>query len=255
MILKEFKADLHIHTCLSPCADLTMLPTAIVKQAKLQNLDIVGICDHNSAENVTAVKKAGEREGLQVLGGLEITSREEVHTLAFFDDDTTLREMQNIIYKNLSGENDEDFFGEQVIVDEYDRPIDLNSKLLIGATSLPVDEIVKLIHGLGGLAIASHIDRESFSIIGQLGFIPEQLPLDALELSPNYESSKIANYESYGFPLVTSSDAHFLSDIGKNITTFFLNAPSFSEVAMAIHGIEGRKVGGRLKTQDPRLKS
>ena len=74
-MLREFKADLHIHTCLSPCAELTMLPTAIVKHAKRQGLDIIGISDHNSAENVNAVKKAGEKEDLLVLGGFEITSQ------------------------------------------------------------------------------------------------------------------------------------------------------------------------------------
>ena len=155
MVLKEFRADLHIHTCLSPCANLTMLPTAIVKRAKMQNLDIIGICDHNSAENVTAVKKAGEREGLQVLGGLEITSREEVHILALFDLGSApayaggarrrrdaLWEMQDIVYKNLSGENDEDIFGMQLIVDEHDTPMDLKNRLRIGATTIAVDEVV-----------------------------------------------------------------------------------------------------------------
>jgi PHP family Zn ribbon phosphoesterase len=242
MMLREFKADLHIHTCLSPCADLAMLPTTIVRQAKMQNLDMIGICDHNSAENVLAVKKAGAREGLRVLGGMEITSREEVHVLALFDDDLATGEMQNVVHENLSGENDEDFFGEQVIVDENDRPVALSDKLLIGATDLSIDEIVRLVHSLKGIAIASHIDRESFSIIGQLGFIPEGLDLDALEVSPNCESNEIADYKSYGFPLVTSSDAHFLTDIGKASTTFLLDTATFQEVVMAFHGVEGRHV-------------
>lgn len=242
MKLREFKADLHIHTCLSPCAELTMLPTAIVKQAKMQDLDIIGICDHNAAENVNAVKKAGEKRGLQVLGGMEITSSEEVHILGFFGDDAAIWEMQDIVSKNLAGENDEDVFGMQLVVDEYDTPTELNDRLLIGATSLTVDEIVESIHRLGGLAIASHIDREAFSIIGQLGFIPEELPLDALELSSNCKSSEIDIYRGYGFPLVTFSDAHFPADIGKISTTFFLNAPSFSEIKMAFQGIEGREV-------------
>lgn len=242
MTLKEFKVDLHIHTCLSPCADLTMLPTAIIKKAKIQNLDIIGVCDHNSAENVSAVKKAGEREGIQVLGGMEITSREEVHIMCFFNDNTDLEEMQKSVYENLYGENNENTFGEQLIVDENDNIISVNDKLLIGATLFGVDKIVKLIRKLGGLAIASHIDRESFGIIGQLGFIPQGLSLDALELSPNYQVSKTEGYKSMGYPLVSFSDAHFLSAIGKTFTTFFMNATSFSEVKMALHGIEGRKV-------------
>ena len=242
MMLREFRFDLHIHTCLSPCADLEMLPTVIIEHAKMKNLAGIGICDHNSTENVSAVKKAGEREGIQVLGGIEITSNEEVHIMAFFDDDTALKEMQHIIYKNLSGVNDEKFFGEQLIVDEFDNILGSNERLLIGSTSLSINEIVEFIHGLDGIAVASHIDRETFSIIGQLGFIPEELSLDALELSSNYDYGKNQDYKSHGLPLVTSSDAHFASDIGKTSTTFLLNTPSFSEILMAFQGIEGREV-------------
>lgn len=234
--------DLHIHTCLSPCAQSDMLPTTIIKQARDKNLDVIGICDHNSAENVLAVKKAGEKEGVQVLGGMEMSSSEEVHILAFFDDDGALLEMQNIVYENLFGENDEKYFGEQLIVDEYDKIIASTNKLLIGSTNLGIDRIVELVHSLGGLAVASHVDRESFSIITQLGFIPKELPLDALELSWRCELSEVNNYESYGLPLVKSSDAHFLSDIGKAVTTFSLSAPSFSEVVMAFQNVEGRTV-------------
>ncbi len=234
--------DLHIHTCLSPCAQSEMLPTTIIKQARDKKLDVVGICDHNSAENVSAVRKAGQRQGVQVLGGMEICSSEEVHVLAFFADDDTLLEMQNIVYKNLSGENDEDYFGEQLIADEHDRVVGSTTKLLIGSTSLGIDKIVELVHSLGGVAIASHVDRDSFSIIAQLGFIPEELPLDALELSWRCESSEVNNYKSYGLPLVRSSDAHFLSDVGKVVTTFLLSTPSLPEIAMAFHGVDGRVV-------------
>lgn len=240
-MLREFKVDLHIHSCLSPCADLTMLPSAIVKEAKKQNLDIIGICDHNCAENFSAVNKVGEKAGIRVFGGMEITSREEVHIMGFFSDNTQLEKMQNIVYENLSGENIEDVFGEQVVVDEYDRVLGLNKRLLIGATRLSVDEIVKSIHNLGGIAIAAHIDKEVFSIISQLGFIPQGLDLDALELSPHYESRKLKNYKDYGLPLLVFSDAHFLSDIGRTRSTFFLNTPSFSEIIMALGGIEGRR--------------
>ena len=234
--------DLHIHTCLSPCAEPEMLPVAIIKRAKEEKLDAIGICDHNSAENVGAIKKTGQREGVQVLGGMEICSSEEIHILAFFDNDDALLKMQDIVYENLSGENDEKYFGEQLIVDENDKVAGSTKKLLIGSISLGIGAIVGQVHSLGGLAIASHVDRESFSIISQLGFIPEELPLDALELSKRCEPKEVDNYKSYGLPLIKSSDAHFLSDVGKAVTTFLLNNPSFSEVAMAFQGIEGRAV-------------
>ena len=241
MMLKEYKMDLHIHTCLSPCAQPEMLPTAIVRRAKERGLDCIAICDHNSAENVSAVRKAGTKHGVQVLGGMEICSSEEVHILVFFDDDEALLKMQEIVHENLPGVNDEKYFGQQQIADENDEVIGSTSKLLIGSTSLSVNDIVRLTGDMGGLAVASHIDRESFSIIGQLGFIPGQLPLDGVEVSWRCQPDQIAAYKNeYGFPIVKSSDAHFLEDIGKVRTTFLLESPSFSEVAMAFRQIKGR---------------
>jgi len=243
-MLKKIKADLHIHTCLSPCGDMSMMPTVIVEKAKLKGLDVIGICDHNSSENVAAVMKAGEKYNLKVLGGMEVTSKEEVHVLALFDEDKKLSELQKIVYENLEGVNDEEFFGYQLIVDENNEIVDLNKKLLIGATDLTVDAIVELIHSLNGLAIASHVDRERFSLIGQLGFVPEGLELDGLELSPGYmsEKKKLDFPMSAGFPLVTFSDAHYIDDIGKTSTTFLLEDITVSELKQALKNKNGRSI-------------
>ncbi len=243
-MLKEIKADLHIHTCLSPCGDASMTPTAIIEKARSKGLDVIGICDHNSSENVAAVMKAGEKNNLKVLGGMEVTSKEEVHVLALFDEDKKLSELQQIVYENLKGKNDEELFGYQLIVDEQDEIIDLNKKLLIGATDLTVDRIVELIHSLNGLAIASHVDRERFSLIGQLGFVPEGLELDGLELSPRYmsEKKKLEFPMSSGFPLVTFSDAHYIDDIGKTSTVFLLDDITVIELKKALKNKDGRSI-------------
>jgi len=247
-MLREFKADLHIHTSLSPCADEEMFPQDIIRQAKMNDLDIVGICDHNSAENVLAAKKIGQREDLAVIGGIEATSQEEVHILAFFDNIKELFEFQEIIYKKLPGVNNEKVFGRQLVIDENNKVVGTSKRLLIGATLLSLQEIVQAIHSLGGLTIASHIDRESYSIIAQLGFIPEGLLLDALELSPNYKSKTVwvagkkVDPEIYGFSLVTFSDAHFLKDIGKSFTIFLMEEVSIDEIKKALSGEDGRKV-------------
>lgn len=243
-MLKRFRADLHIHTCLSPCGSLEMLPTRIVEKAKLEGLDLIGICDHNSSENVAAVKKIGERENLKVLGGMEVTSKEEVHILALFDEDEDLLELKRIVYENLHGVNDEQLFGEQLVADEQDEILNVNTKLLIGATELSIDKIVEIAHSLRGLVIASHVDRERFGIIGQLGFIPDELALDALEVSPIFNSGKAElNFsQAPGFPLVTFSDAHFLEDIGKGSTTFLIKEPKVYEIKKALLDKDGRKI-------------
>lgn len=241
MPLKEFKADLHIHTCLSACADASMLPGQIIRRAKSKSLEIIGICDHNSAENVLAVQMAARESGILVLGGMEISSQEEVHLLGLFSDNHSLRRMQEIIYKNLPAEIKRDHSGEQLIADEHDKIIGVSSKLLIAAVNLSLEKIVVLIKSLGGLAIASHIDRKAFGLIGQIGFIPEGLELDALEVTADCPASQIDEYKKYGCGIIRSSDAHFLQDIGSAATVFSLSAPEFSEIDLALHGGQGRK--------------
>ena len=235
--MRKIRADLHLHTCLSPCADNQMQATVIVKQAKKVGLDMIGICDHNSAENVTAVVKAGVREGLPVIPGIEITSCEEVHILGLFNTEQDLMHLQDMVYDNLSGENREQFFGPQTVVDEWDHVLGTNHRLLIGATALTVEQIVKAIHNRSGLAIASHVDRERFSLIGQLGFIPKGLGLDALEVST---PSSIK--QGYDYPVVTFSDAHFLEDIGKSYTCFMIEDVSVDEIKKALHNEMGRRI-------------
>ena len=244
--MKAFKADLHIHSCLSPCADLDMSPRAIVETSLERGLEIIAVCDHNSAENVGAAIRAGAQKGLRVLPGIEINSSEEVHTLALFDSEKQALAMQELIYRHLQGTNRPELFGDQVVANEFDEVEGFNDRLLIGATQLALNHVVKEVHRLGGLSIASHVDRPSFSILGQLGFIPPEIDLDGLELSrhlsPDGATSKLP--EVSGFTLVTFSDAHFLDDIGRPATSFLLEAPSLTEIRMALREESGRKVVG-----------
>jgi PHP family Zn ribbon phosphoesterase len=243
-MLKVFRADLHLHTCLSPCADEEMIPLAIVNRAKKKGLDVIGICDHNSIRNIMAVRRAGWQEGLAVIGGIEVTTTEEVHILALFDQHSKLDRMQQLIDQNLRGENNPELFGEQFVCDENGSVIGQEMKLLIGATDLSVEDVVKNIQNLGGLAIASHIDRERFSLISQLGFIPEGLQIDGLEVSPLHSVSQAAEKlpQIRDYPLVSFSDAHRLEEIGSSFTTFTGVSPCVRELGKALVGKDGREV-------------
>jgi predicted metal-dependent phosphoesterase TrpH len=214
-----------------------MRPTAIVKRAREAGLDMIGICDHNSVENVAAVSTAGAREGLAVIGGMEITSREEVHMLGLFKSEQDGLRLQDLVYENLPGENDEQAFGEQAVCDEWDNPVRENHRLLIGATTLSLERLVNAIHEYGGLAIASHVDRERFSLIGQLGFIPKGLGLDAVEVSKPPSAG-----QEYDYPVVVFSDAHFLEDIGSNCTDFVIEDMSLDEIGKALHSHMRRRI-------------
>lgn len=243
MMLQCFYADLHIHTCLSPCGDLLMSPKRVVEKAVENNIDIIAICDHNSAENVRAAINVGVDYKITILAGMEITSVEEAHILALFDNVEAVLDLQKKVYENLAGENNEDVFGEQIIANEFDEVEGYNKRLLIGATALTIKTLVDEIHKRNGLAIAAHVDRQAFSIIGQLGFIPPDLELDALEISANINRSRAVERfpEINKFPLITSSDAHFLQDIGKVKTSFLLEEPTLNEIKKALIVEDGRK--------------
>ncbi len=242
--MKRFRGDLHIHTCLSPCSDLEMSPRTIVEKSLEKGLDLIAVCDHNSAENVGAVLRAGAKRGLYVLPGMEINSLEEVHTLAIFDSEKQAFSMQEIVYKNLDGTNRPDLFGDQIVANEHDEVEGYNDRMLIGATKLRLEEIVREVHRLGGLSIASHVDRPSYSLLSQLGFIPQDLDLDALEVSSNVRRDYFAGREREigDLPVITSSDAHFKRDIGKVHTTFYVEIPSVDEIRMAFKKERGRRV-------------
>lgn len=179
-----------------------------------------------------------------VLPGIEVASKEEVHICALFEDVDDALNMQSLIYDNLEGENNEDAFGMQVVANAEDEVLGFNRKLLIGATSLSVEMVVDSIHFFNGLAIAAHIDRERFGIIGQLGFIPPNLRLDALEISPKMkmEEAQVRFSEYQKFPFLCSSDAHYLNDIGKGATTFLLADTTFEELRIALKGEGDRKI-------------
>jgi len=214
-----------------------MSPPMVVRQALERGLDLIAICDHNSAENVTAVGRAAEGTGLAVVAGMEITSREEVHVVGLFEDDCAAHTAQELVYRHLQGENDPDVFGEQLVMDHRGRVLRHNPKLLIGSTDLALEKVVEIIHEAGGLAIAAHIDRPSFSLLSQLGFIPEDLELDGVEVCQE-EAPTLPK----GLAVLRSSDAHRLEEIGARRTHFLVEQAAHAAVRMALKSVGGRRI-------------
>lgn len=240
--------DLHVHTCLSPCGDLDMHPSGLVGAASAAGLDAVAVCDHNSARNLAATERAAARAGLTVLAGMEIASEEEVHVLALLPDVAAAEGLQKRVYADLPGHNHAEVFGDQVVADEDGEVLDFDQHLLIGATRWSLDQVVRAIHDAGGLAIAAHVDRERFGLIGQLGFVPPSLPLDAIEVSRRLPLPIARQtFGALGLPILTSSDAHQPDEIGAAVTLMLLERPDHQEVRQALQGANGRAVlgGGR----------
>jgi len=240
-----YRADLHIHTVLSPCGDLEMSPAKIIEKAREKGLDIIGITDHNTTRHCKLISKLAKPAGIFVLMGAEITTREEVHCLSFFENDDQLSEFQLYLEEHLPPiPNNTEKFGYQVVVDEDEQIIDEIGYLLISALDQSIDQVEKKVHALGGIFIPAHIDRPSYSITSQLGFIPDQLPIDGIEISANCKVQSVIPLlgKQTGTSVIRSSDAHYVEDIGRAVTLFEMEHRTFSEIKMALQGTLGRKV-------------
>lgn len=244
-MLNPFKADLHIHTVLSPCGDLEMSPSAIVDRALWRGLDMIAISDHNTTRQVKVAQKIGRERGLFVLGGVEVTSQEETHCLCFFPDDDALDAFQDFLDAHLPPiPNDEDRFGYQLIVDENDEIVGEEQYHLLNAIDVDIDGIYDKVHRIGGLFIPAHINKGTTSLMSQLGFVPPDLRADGLEINFRTTKEEILKKFAYlkRFSFITDSDAHFIDNVGDVYNVITMEHRSFDEFARALRGEDGRSI-------------
>lgn len=242
LLLNTFRAELHIHTVLSPCADVEMIPPLIVQTAINKGISIIAITDHNQSANAQAVIEAAKGTSLAVFPGMELQTAEEVHCLCIFDDISQLQVLQNLVDKNLPEiSNNVSVFGEQFIVDSTGDFLARDDRLLINSTHLSIDEACNLVNELGGLFIPAHVNREAFGLISHLGFVPPNLEIHALEISSQLSiADAYKNFpQLQGYHLIQSGDAHYLEDF-LGVNYFRLESPSIDEIKKAFGEIGAR---------------
>ncbi len=241
--MRQFAADLHIHTALSPCASDEMTPPAIVAAAITKGLAMIAICDHNTTANTGATREAA-RDALCVLAGMELTTAEEVHVLGIFPNDEMAGRAGQAVREALPNADESYYrkFGRQLRMDAHGGITGIEPKMLAAASPLDLSEAVELIRKHGGLAIASHVDRPSYSVISQLGMFPPDVRFDAVEVSRHAPpGSAKRTVVPPNITVVTSSDSHFLEDIGACRTLLDIQEPTFSELGKALAHEAGRR--------------
>lgn len=237
--MNRYRADLHIHTCLSPCGSLEMSPEVIVETALARGLDVVAITDHNSTLQCPEVQALGREAGLMVIAGAEVTTREEAHCLALFGDDDARAAFQHYLEAHLPPiPNDPDRFGDQVWVNRRNEIIGEAPWLLISALDQGVNQVAACVKKLGGLFVAAHVERPSFSLISQLGFIAPGTPIDAVEYADaNRFAALLAKYKYLsGYTCYTASDAHYPDQIGSKCSVWQTSALLFPNLRKAYAG-------------------
>jgi len=237
----EFAVDFHIHSALSPCGDEDMTPGNIVNMSLLKGLDIIAVTDHNSCANLPAVMELARENGLMVIPGMEVQSKEEVHIVCLFKRLESAMKFAEIVYNSLPDiVNNEDVFGRQLIFNSKDEIIGKEDKLLLSSTVLSVNDIFVLVRGLGGICIPAHVDRPGFSIIANLGFIPPNLRVKTIEISKRTApEAALKKYPLLGkFQYIVSSDAHYLQDISEREFFIELDCLSVSELFEKLDRVE-----------------
>ena len=233
--MRAFRADLHIHSLLSPCGSLEMTPREIISRAMSKGLDMIAVADHNSTWHCELTVALGVEAGLTVLRAAEVTSAEDVHSLVILPDAATTLSFQEWIDSRCSHmPHNPDIFGDQVVIDREERIVREIDYFLPGALNASIDEVEEAAHRLGAIFIPAHIDRPAMSILGQLGFIPDDLYIDAVEV--------VGKIGDLLYPAIRNSDAHLPEHIGRRYTEYMLEAPSFRELAMALRGEGGRHI-------------
>ena len=219
--------DLHIHSCLSPCGDEDMLPSNIVGMAALKELDVIAVTDHNSCGNCPAVMKLAEAYGVTAIPGMELTTEEEVHVVCLFPELDNAMEFDKYVHQCMMPfPNDEEGFGRQLFVDEYDNIISKEPYLLINATSIDFESVHGLVTKYGGIMIPAHIDKSSTSLLSNLGFIPPDSKFTCAEVKHIGFMDKILDANPYlkSCNIIHDSDAHYLEHIHE--PEFFIEAES-----------------------------
>ncbi len=243
--MKEFRVDLHLHTCLSPCGSLEMSPQRIVETALERGLDAIAVTDHNSTLQCPEILALGEERGPMVFAGAEVTTREEAHCVALFADDRARAAFQMYLDDNLPPvPNDPERFGDQVWVNARNEIVGEAPYLLISALDRSVEQIAAVVHRLGGLFIAAHVERPSFSLISQLGFIDPSLPLDAIEFKDavRYERLLAAHAYLKHYTVYSASDAHDPGQIGTKYSLLRADLLDFEHLAMAFRKENGHTI-------------
>lgn len=225
--------DLHIHSCLSPCAEPEMTPHSIAGMSYINGLDIIAVADHNTARNISAVTKAAEEFGITVVPAIEAETAENIHLLCLFPTVSAAEHMGEILENHLPPiKNRPDIFGEQWVMNEIDDKQYQLDILLINATDIPIEEMKRTVESLGGVCIAAHIDREKNGIVATLGCVPEELNFKTLELSDSADDSFLKN-EKYNY--ISDSDAHNLISISEKVHYMELEEKSVEEILKKLH--------------------
>lgn len=234
----ELYVDLHVHSALSPCANDDMTPGNILSMAYIKGLDAIAITDHNCGLNLEAASKWAELRGIILVPGMEVQTQEEFHSICLFRNLDDLRVFNDYIQKNMPiMKNSAEIFGKQLLVDDEDNIIGEHENMLLNSVLLSIDQVYGKVEELDGVIIPAHVDRDSYSIINSLGFIPENFNIKTIEVRDMEKfNAGIRPLMRKDYNIIVSSDAHKLEDILERVFKIEVAEKSLNGIINSLKG-------------------
>ena len=228
--MNRYYYDLHIHSCLSPCADDDNTPNNIAGMATICGLNIVALTDHNTAKNCPAFFEAAKRYGIIPIAGMELTTAEDIHAVCLFEELEAAMEFDVMLQSHrMLIPNRIDIFGNQLILNGNDEPIGEEPHFLSNATDIMLDDAPKLVEAYGGICYPAHIDRQANGIISVLGTFPATPDFGIVEINRREKIEEyVTKYALQDKKVIISSDAHYLTDFRDKENYFELDDEPYS---------------------------
>ena len=228
--MNRYYYDLHVHSCLSPCADDDNTPNNLSGMAVISGLNVIALTDHNTSKNCPAFFSCAKKQGIIPIAGMELTTSEDIHVICLFErlDDALLFD-EYVSAHRIHIRNKPEIFGNQLILDENDEIIGKVQDLLINASDISIVDVKRIVDDFSGICYPAHIDRDANGIISILGTLPNDLGFNYFEI---HDKEKIKEYsEKYGIPrerFIVSSDAHTLGDVSDSENFFLIKDEPYS---------------------------
>lgn len=232
----EIYYDLHIHSCLSPCGDEDMTPNNIINMALIKELDVIAITDHNTSKNAKVICDIGKAQGMLVIPGMEVQTKEEVHVLCYFAEVSDLEAFDNALEPfRLKVPNRPDHFGKQRIMNHEDQCVGEYPFALIISIEISIEQLVKLCKAHKGVCVPAHVNKSSNSIFANLGFMPQDLEVKTIEI---HKKSPLNETLVKGYQKIYNSDAHYLEHISEREHTLEISEKTISKILNYLSGEE-----------------
>lgn len=222
-----------------------MSPRELIHRAQSLSIDWLAITDHNSMANCAAYEAVAKKAGIAFSWGVELQTSEEIHLLVYFDDRDAAQAFDAELYASLLPlDNDPDFFGDQVVIDENEQILRMENRALINSSLWDLSEACETARGYGGFVVPAHVDAGTNGILSQLGMMPDEPVFGAFGITAGLDTAKFVSRNPWfkGKCLLRSSDAHYLADLGSGIAKVQCLEPTVKELRLACMSLDDRRI-------------